>query len=251
MLIADTRIPFLLTLLAGLASCVGGVVFLFIKNFTRAKLAFALGLSAGAMIYVSFVELLRLAIMDIGFLHANLIFFAGIAVIASVNHFLPSCSFFKGDDLSPKNSRILRSGIMVAIGLAIHNFPEGMAVFLSGLVSVKLGMTFALAIAAHNIPEGIAVAAPIYYATKNRAKAFWYSFLSGMLEPVGALVVMFFLGPTLNKSFISMTFAFVAGIMVFISFNDLIPQAFSGKHHRCAMAGVLIGFLMIMLSLSV
>jgi zinc transporter, ZIP family len=246
----DVLVPLLLTLVAGLSTCLGSLVFFLVRDFKRSYLVFSLGLSAGAMIYVSFMELLHKAVLEIGFSSANTIFFIGIAAMMLVDFILPHryLSEREGKCVDPS---LAKSGKLVAIGLAIHNFPEGMAVFLSGLVDIKMGMVLAFAIAMHNIPEGIAVSMPIYYATKSRSKAFWYSFFSGIVEPIGAIVALWLIGSNLTQTLIAQLFAFVAGIMVFISFDELLPHAFGNRYHHHAIYGLLLGMVVMALSLAI
>jgi ZIP family zinc transporter len=149
------------------------------------------------------------------------------------------------------NRKMLSTGLVVTIGLAIHNFPEGMAVFLSSFSDIKLGVLLALAIAVHNIPEGIAVAAPIFHATHNKMKAIKYAFIAGMAEPLGAIIAYFILAPYLSQNTLSYIFALVAGIMVYISFDELLPACFKdecGNGHRSVL-GVMIGMGIVSLSL--
>jgi zinc transporter, ZIP family len=140
---------------------------------------------------------------------------------------------------------------LIALGIAIHNLPEGLAVFISAVADIKLGAALAFAIAIHNIPEGIAVAVPIYYATKSRSKAFWFSVASGLAEPLGALIGLFFLSHYINPALIGYLFALVAGIMVFISFDELLPQMFGSDQHQRAIQGLLLGMFIVMVSLGI
>lgn len=184
-------VPLLLTLLAGLSTVLGSFIFLS-RHFRKRKfIGFFLGLSAGVMIYLSFVELLPYAITNMGFMYANLFFFIGIIVMAIIDFLLPHA--YLEEKMCPKQNivdhRLFSTGVVVTLGLIIHNFPEGMAVFLSSFTDIKLGVLLAIAIAVHNIPEGIVVAAPIYHATQSKSKAIKYAFISGMAEPSNYIVV--------------------------------------------------------------
>jgi ZIP family zinc transporter len=154
----------------------------------------------------------------------------------------------EGDSKSA-SSRLLRSGLLTAITLGIHNFPEGLATFISALGNVEVAIPIVAAIAIHNIPEGIAVSAPIFYATGKKGKAFGYSFLSGVTEPLGALIGYFILFPFLNEVVMSAVLAAVAGIMVFISIDELLPSAREYGEHNLSMYGLLAGMAVMAVSL--
>jgi len=143
----------------------------------------------------------------------------------------------------------MNAGIFTTLGIAIHNFPEGVAVFMSAMVDIKLGIALAIAVALHNIPEGIAVAMPIYYATKSKRKALWYSFLAGFTEPAGAVIALLVLMPFLTASILSMALAFVAGIMVFISLDELLPLSCEDKGYHVSIAGFIVGMAVMATSL--
>ena len=157
----------------------------------------------------------------------------------------------KVDEMSnPASSdKLIRSGKLFALAVAIHNFPEGMAVFTSALTDPVTGLSIALAISIHNIPEGITVSVPIYHATGSKKKAFCYSFLSGLAEPVGALAAWLFLLPFLSPALMALIFAAVAGIMVFISFDELLPLAEEYGEHHLAILGLICGMLVMALTL--
>lgn len=243
--------PFVLTIIAGLSTVVGSLIFLS-RHFCKRKfIGFFLGLSAGVMIYLSFMELLPHAIENIGLLKANMYFFAGIVVMAIIDFLLPHhyleervCRKYNVVD-----KRLLSTGFVVTMGLMIHNFPEGMAVFLSSFTDLRLGIMLAFAVAIHNIPEGMAVAAPIYHATQSRAKAIKYAFISGMAEPLGAVIAYLLLKPYLDQNIISYVFAVVAGVMVYISFDELLPASFRDEYGHNAILGIVAGMILVSVSL--
>lgn len=156
----------------------------------------------------------------------------------------------KGKEVSPAGKkRLMRIGMLTAMALALHNFPEGIATFVSALENVSLGVTIAIAIALHNIPEGIAVSMPVYYATGSRSKAFWYSFLSGVVEPVGAILAYFILMPFLNEMMVAILLSGVAGIMVFIALDQLLPAAEEYGDHHISIYGMVAGMGVMAISL--
>jgi len=261
----------LLTTLAGLSTGIGSTIAFFIRTPKYSYLAVALGFSAGVMVYISFTELLGTAIENVGFVTANIAFFLGFGFIALIDMLVPheyEEERVKGASraitevgqqgianlppqlAAPSQSSLMRSGILIALGIAIHNFPEGLVTFCSAATGdVALGITIAVAIAIHNIPEGIVVAVPIFYATGNRRKAFIYSFLSGVAEPVGALIGYGILYAFLTPRLLSSMLAFVAGIMVFISLDEILPLAHRyGKEHL-TLIGLGAGMLVMAVSL--
>jgi ZIP family zinc transporter len=241
----------ILTFIAGLSTVLGSLVIFFVKKEKDGYLSVAMGFAAGVMIFISLTELLPESIGKIGYLPALVAFFAGIIVIYLVDILIPH-SYEQENACEPSAKTKLdlrRCGILVAIGIAIHNFPEGIAVFFSALINIKLGLSIALAIALHNIPEGIAVAMPIYYATNSKRKAFMYSFLSGMAEPLGAIIAFIFLRSFLSETILYLIIAAVAGIMVFICFDELLPYAFQQKNNHLTIAGIFLGMAVVAVSI--
>ncbi|MGA1848722.1 MAG: zinc transporter ZupT, partial [Thermoplasmatota archaeon] len=185
-------------------------------------------------------------------------FFLGILVIALIDKLVPSFEnpheVHRIEDMKDKDERkrfkkLYRMGLFTALAIGIHNFPEGLATFASALKDVSLGIPIATAIAIHNIPEGIAVSIPIFYATGSKKKAFFYSFLSGISEPLGALIGFFILLWFFSDAVFGIVFASVAGIMVFISLDELLPTAREfGKPHL-AIYGLIAGMGVMALSL--
>jgi ZIP family zinc transporter len=243
-----------LTLVAGLSTGIGGAIIIFTKKLSNKFLAASLGFSAGVMIFISLVEIFGEAETSmvalygdkLGFLYTLLAFFGGMGIIAIIDNVVPSgenphemnaISLQQGEG----DKGLMRLGIFSAIAIAIHNFPEGMATFVSTMENPEQGLGIALAVAIHNIPEGIAVAIPIYYATKSKARAIGNSFLSGVAEPLGGIVGYFVLAALFKESFLGIILAAVAGIMVYISLDELLPTAEKyGKHH-VAIIGVIAG----------
>lgn len=261
----------LLTVLAGLSTGIGSAIAFFIRTPKYSYLALLLGFSAGVMIYISFTELLGTAIRDVGFVTANIAFFIGILFIAVIDIFVPH--EYKEERLAnsqpsiseigqqeklglppqltaPSKPSLMRSGILLALGIAIHNFPEGLVTFTCAAAGdVAFGIMIAVAIAIHNIPEGIAVSVPIFYATGSRRRAFTYSFLSGVAEPVGALIGYAILLPFLTPALLSAVIAFVAGIMIYISLDEILPLAHRYGQEHLVIIGLGIGMLVMAVSL--
>lgn len=258
-------IAFGLTLFAGLSTGIGSAIAFFAKKTNTGFLSVALGFSAGVMIYVSFVEILVKArtelVSDMGTITGNWItvaaFFGGILLIALIDRMIPSAEnpheMHKVEEMydekAMKDKKLMRMGLFTALAIAIHNFPEGLATFTAAITDPSLGIAIAIAIAIHNIPEGIAVSIPIYYATGSKKKAFWLSLLSGLAEPVGALIGYLLLMPYLGPMVFGILFAGVAGIMVFISLDELLPAAEEYGEHHLSIYGLIAGMAVMALSL--
>jgi ZIP family zinc transporter len=260
-----------LTVFAGLSTGIGSILAFFTKKTNTRLLSLSLGFSAGVMIYVSFVEILAKSRDSLSVAYGEkpgawltvLAFFIGVVIIAIIDKLIPSyenpheirrVEEVKVDEAS-RNSKLVRMGLFTALAIAIHNFPEGIATFFAGLTEPELAIPVAVAIAIHNIPEGIAVSVPISFGTGNKRKAFFLSFLSGLAEPVGALVAfglisIFFSGQnTIPHGMFGFLFGSVAGIMVFISIDELLPTAEEYGHHHHSIYGFLVGMGVMALSL--
>lgn len=246
----NIAIALLLTAGAGLSTTVGSVLGLAVRKPGHRFMGFTLGFSAGVMILVSFVELLQGSINSIGFLPACIGFFIGMSSIFLIDSLVPHEYIGQHDHHGEQSeSGLMRVGLLVAFGIGIHNFPEGMATFAGALKDVRVGIAIAVAIAIHNIPEGLAVSAPIYAASGNRGRAFLWSFLSGVSEPVGAALAALVLLPFLTPAVLGWVLAAVAGIMVSLAVDELVPAAksFGGEHWP--ILGTIVGMFIMALSL--
>jgi len=256
-------LAFALTLLAGLSTGIGSALAFFSRRTNKLLLSLSMGFSAGVMIYISFVEILKEAGTVLTRVHGEsggawivtLSFFGGVLVIAGIDRLVPS--YENPHEPRPieemrepvESARLSRIGVLAAVAIAVHNFPEGIASFTAVLADPAIGVTIAVAVAIHNIPEGIAISVPIYFATGNRKKAFWWSFLSGLAEPLGALLAFLFLRPFFTDTVFGVLLGSVAGIMVFISLDELFPAAREyGKGHA-AIYGLIAGMAVMALSL--
>ena len=262
----NVLIAFGLTLFAGLATGIGSALAFFAKRTNAKFLSVALGFSAGVMIYVSFVEIFIKAkdslVAAIGLTQGTWLtvaaFFCGILLIAIIDKLVPSfenpheirnTEEMAVESAGDKNQKLLRMGMFTALAIAIHNFPEGLATFAAALADPALGISIAVAIAIHNIPEGISVSVPIYYATGSKKNAFYYSFLSGVAEPIGALIGYGILLNFFSDFVVGILFAGVAGIMVFISLDELLPSAQKYGEHHLSIYGLILGMIVMALSL--
>ena len=241
MSVSDPVIPLLLTTFAGLATGVGSLSAFGWRQPHPWFLAASLGFSAGVMLFVTFLELLPRAVADIGFAGANIAFFVGIAVIAVLDLVIPHEYAAETESRGGADEAMKRAGTLVALGIAIHNFPEGMVTFAAATSDIALGATVAVAVGLHNAAEGVSVALPILYATGDRRRAFLYSLLSGLTEPVGGVVTWLFLSSFLSSWLLPSLLAFTGGIMVFISLDELLPVAHRHASPHVVIAGVVAG----------
>ena len=252
----NVLIAFLLTLLAGLATGIGGLL-VFYKRAQQAKFfAASLGFSAGVMLYVSFIEIIPKGIdalaenfdSNIAQWLAIIGFFVGICFILIIDQLIPKANNpHELHDDQPKS--LMRLGLFAAFAIALHNFPEGMATFYASLEDLSLGIGITIAIALHNIPEGMAIALPIFQATNNKQKGFVFALLSGLAEPIGALIGFLIFSTFLPTNILGMIFPFVAGIMVYISLDELLPTSEKYGYHHVSMFGLIGGMAIMALSL--
>lgn len=278
-------IAMLLTLFAGFSTAIGSIIAFFSRKDDLRVLSLGLGFSAGVMIYISFMEILPTALKDFKNHYdshwAELLglacFFGGILISLLIDKLIPEdvnphepkedlselkicplpqkgqnpAKFHPGEKLHQINTKALkRTGIFTALAIAIHNFPEGFATFISSLDNLTLGIAIAIAVAIHNIPEGLAVSLPIYHATGDKKKAFIYSALSGLAEPLGAFVGALILLPFIGDLTLAISFAVIAGIMVFISLDELLPAAKTYDKAHDSLYGLIVGMAIMALSLN-
>lgn len=277
----EIAFPFFVTLLAGLSTVVGALLVFFTDANNKKFLSIALGFSAGVMIYVSFMEIMPTAVEYLTGDHtqktAEILmlvgFMGGVALIGIIDKFVPDStnphnirSEGEMDDLregeyqlsefciineySPAECRRLEKlGFITALGIAVHNFPEGLATFMSAMVSPELGVSIAIAIALHNIPEGIAVAVPMFQSTGSKTKALKLTFLSGFAEPLGGIVGYFVLRPFMTDTLFGIVFAVVAGIMVYISLDELLPASREYGEEHLSIYGIVSGMAVMAISM--
>lgn len=259
----NVLLAFGLTAFAGLATGIGSLMALVMKRTNKRFLSGSLGFSAGVMLYVSFVEIFAKArgmLMEekgeaAGSWLTVLAFFAGIAAIMIIDALVPSYENphepRRVEEMTEtrKEKKLLRMGMITAAAIAIHNFPEGLITFSAALTNPALGVSIAIAIAIHNIPEGISISVPVHAASGSRRKAFWWSFLSGLAEPLGALIGFSILRAYMSPTVFGTLFASVAGIMVFVSLDELLPAAREYDTGHYAVYGLLAGMACMALSL--
>ncbi len=249
----------LITTGAGLSTAIGSVMGLYSRRPSAAFIGFSLGFSAGVMVLVAFGELLptAVAVPALGFAGAYGAFFAGMVTYFLIDLVIPheyigqhDHALVRPGSAGMKSQEGLgRTGLLVMLGITIHNFPEGMATFIGAMEDIRVGMALGIAIAIHNIPEGLAISAPVYAASGSRKKAFLWSFFSGISEIMGAILAAAVLMPFLSETVMGIALACVAGIMVAISLDELIPVAKTLDSEHAPILGVITGMMVMAISL--
>jgi ZIP family zinc transporter len=253
---------FIMSTLAGMSTAIGGLIAILSKRTNERFLSASLGFSAGVMLLVSFDELLpdsKASLLPFfgqrysGFIAAASMV-AGAAVALLIGVIVPSGDrqhkHALGGGVQNTANSLVRVGMVTAVAVTVHNLPEGIATFMAGYADIRLGLPVAISIALHNIPEGIAVAVPVYYGTGSRLRALLYSALSGLSEPVGALLAFLVLAPFINGVTLGIIFGAVAGIMIYISFDGLIPSSQQYGHTVAAVAGLFSGLIFMKLAMT-
>lgn len=252
-----------LSLVGGLSTSIGAL-FVVLNPAPNLKILGLLqGFAAGLMLSISFLDLAHNALNSIGFLKGNIWFYGGVVSFAIIVNFIPEPSFSPGDvdkkkedddgsgkDLMKKHRRqVLFSGIITAVGISLHNFPEGMAVFLGSIKGLRVGINLALAIALHNIPEGVAVALPVYFATQSKWQAFKLATLSGFAEPLGVVIVAYLFPSSLSPEILEGLLGAVGGVMAFLTLHEMLPLAFDYAGQKQAVKAVFLGMAFMSASL--
>lgn len=249
-MLTPVAVALLISLVAGLSTALGGLIAILVKRPGPRFNGLTLGFAAGVMILLSFVELLSEGIDALGVTLAMLAFFVGMGFMFVLDFVIPHDYIEHhdhpeephNDDVEHRNKgRLSRTALLLAVGIAIHNFPEGMATFVAALHDLRLGLAIGLAVALHNVPEGLAVAAPVYAATGSRLKAFLWALYSGLAEPLGALVAAAVLFPFLGEALLGWLMAGVAGCMVAIALDEAMPAAKLHGSPHTPMIGAMLG----------
>lgn len=272
----NVSFAFLLVFLAGMATSLGSVIPFFVRRGGRKFLSAVMGFSAGVLIYLALAGLMGESHESLeavysaktGGLFSVAAFFAGVLIISIADHFSGSCHSFhhshkhhcengkpgkeEHDGNSEKhsyNEKLLRTGLFTAITLSIHNLPEGFAIFMAALKEPAMAVPMTIAVAVHNVPVGIAIAMPVYFATRRKRKAFLYTFLTGLTELIGAVLGYLIFSPYLNEALFGIVFAVAAGIMIFLSFDELLPvsREYGGQH--ISLYGLLSGMAVMAVTL--
>ncbi|KAL5566611.1 hypothetical protein UlMin_029775 [Ulmus minor] len=253
-----------LSLVGGLSTSIGALFVILNPTPNLKMLGLLQGFAAGLMLSMSFLDLAHNAINSIGFLKANLWFFVGVIFFAVIANFIPEPTLAPvsdgknkkkdqddgGKDIMKKHRRqVLYSGIVTAIGISLHNFPEGMAVFLGSMKGLRVGLNLALAISLHNIPEGVAVALPVYFATQSKWQAFKLATLSGFAEPLGVIIVAYLFPSSLNPEILEGLLGSVGGVMAFLTLHEMLPLAFDYAGQKQAIKAVFLGMAFMSASL--
>ncbi|OAE24469.1 hypothetical protein AXG93_1615s1220 [Marchantia polymorpha subsp. ruderalis] len=268
--------PLLLSMMGGLSTGLGGLLVVLQPKPSLKMLGTLQGLAAGMMLSLSFLDLMHNATNAIGFTKANLWFFGGVIAIALIVTVIPEPTLSASDKASFKEKKnwthdiseypqddkagdkpllkrqrkqVWLSGIVTAVGISLHNFPEGMAIFLGSVKGVRIGVGLAIAIGLHNIPEGVAVALPVYFATESKWEGFKLAFLSGLAEPLGVVLVAYLFPSSLSPDILEGLLGAVGGVMAFITLREMLPLALEYAGHRQAVTAVFVGMAIMSLSL--
>ena len=232
---------------AGLSTGIGGMIVAMVKKVDDQLLAAALGFSAGIMLTVSLADMLphggETFVAEFGRVVGALCIIGTIVIGILLSMLTDAIVPDHGGEMRKGRNNLHRVGVVTAIAICIHNFPEGIATFMSSYADIQFGLPLSVSVALHNIPEGMAVAMPIYYATRSRKKAVGYALLSGLSEPLGALLTYLLLHRYMNDIMLASLFGIIVGLMCYIAFDELIPSSLSYNYPHVSLAGVMLGIL--------
>ncbi len=248
----NITIPLLISTIAGLSTLIG--TFLIFLNIPKEKynkfITFCLAFSISIMICISIFDLIPESFFQ--YFSANgmtkSIILLIIAFIVSYI-VITLLSTFINKETNQKD--LYKLGILNMIVLIMHNLPEGIATFLSSYQDINLGIKLAFAIMLHNIPEGIGIAIPIYYSTNNKKKAILYAFYSGIAEPIGGIIALIFLKNYISELMISMVLIVVAGLMITLSIQELLPKALKYNENKALITGLIVGLILVIINLTI
>ncbi|KAM1039502.1 hypothetical protein ACFX13_029549 [Malus domestica] len=256
-MVSQVLVALALSLVGGLSTSFGALLVIVNETPNLKMLGLLQGFAAGLMLSISFLDLAHNAINSIGFLKGNLWFFGGVIFFAFIANFIPEPTLAPiskkdeggKDTLKKQRRQVLFSGIVTAIGISLHNLPEGMAVFLGSMKGLRVGVNLALAIALHNIPEGVAVALPVYFATQSKWQAFKLATLSGLAEPLGVVIVAYLFPSSLSPEILEGLLGSVGGVMAFLTLHEMLPLAFDYAGQKQAIKAVFLGMAFMSASL--
>lgn len=252
---SNTLIAFILCSIAGFSTILGAFIVFFSKANNKKIITFALGFSSSVMITVSFTDLFPSTLTALSkyyniaysTIYSLIFMILGFLIALCIDKLIPDYNnnYVKG---GKKDSTLYKLGLFSCLAIMVHNFPEGMATFISSYEDPSLGLYITLAIMLHNIPEGISIAVPIYSSTNSKLKAFKFTFISAIAEPLGAIITFLFLQPFISELLLGITFAVVCGIMIYIAFNELIPNAINSGFKNIYLLSIILGIVIMSLS---
>lgn len=260
-----------LTTIVGLTMGFGSLLSYLVKRSNRKFLSLSLSFSAGIMIYTAFmailpegIHLLEENLGEAGYYIALLAFFGGMFLTALVEKIVHRFGghhhgfeeehehhHHEHEHEHEHNHHTTNLGIMSAIAIAIHNLPEGLAVYTTGLKDISLAIPIAIGVILHNIPLSIAITMPIFYATGSRKKGFIYSLMVGLCQPLGAILGHLILSNFLNDVVHGILFALVGGIMIFISLDELLPISRKDDDHHIGIYVTILGMMIMAIAMNI
>ena len=236
---------FILSFIAGISTLIG-FLFIFIKSSKEKVISASLGISCGVMITVSILDLIPNSFLLL--INKNILYTLFLILIGFLTGiFISSIINQKVDKNSKNSTKLYKLGIISMFVLIMHNIPEGIVTFITSTSNIKLGISLTIAIALHNIPEGISISIPIYYSTKSKFKAFIYTFISGISEPIGAILAYIILSKYINNMVLGILYSIIAGMMINIAINNLYKESINYNKKNTNIY-FLIGIIIMLIS---